>query len=191
MANTIKIKRKTTVGKPSLASLDVGELCLVVPDEKLYQKTAENSIILINPTKEYASFYLSTGGLTGQGSVARTVIINETHVNSNPSVFSLNSSEVTVNKAGNYKIDFGCYFNNSTTQRTEYTFFLEINGLQVAGTRSGNYQRGYDSGQESGFCVIVSLNAGDVVRARVNRTDGVSVSGYQDDNGTRLVIEEK
>jgi hypothetical protein len=36
MANTIKIKRKTTTGAPSLGSLSDGEFCYVVPDDVLY-----------------------------------------------------------------------------------------------------------------------------------------------------------
>ncbi len=141
--------------------------------------------------KEYASFYLGTGGLTGQGSTARTVVINQTSVNSSPTTFVLALNEVTINKTGNYKIDFGCYFNNSNTSRTEYTFWLELDGTEVSGSRSGNYQRGYDSGQSSDISMIISVTSGQVLRARVNRTDGGSSVGYQDDNGTRLTIEEK
>lgn len=141
--------------------------------------------------KEYASFYLSTGGLTGQAGTTRTVIINNTLINSNPLVFILLANEITVNKTGNFKIDFGCYFNNSSSSRTEYTFWLEKNGVEVQGSRSGNYQRGYDSGQSSDIHLIIPIISGDVLRVRVNRTDGGATTGYQDDNGTRFTIEEK
>ena len=143
------------------------------------------------PTKEYASFYLSTGGLTAIGATTSTVVINETSVNSDPLVFSLLLNEVTINKTGDFKIDFGCYFNNSSTNRTEYTFWLEKNGVEVAGSRSGNYQRGYDSGQSSDISMIIPITSGDTIRVRVARTDGGAIVGYQDDNGTRLTIEEK
>lgn len=194
MPNTIQIKRKLTSGAPSIGSLLEGELCLVVPDQNLYQKVNSTTLLLVNgggSTKEYASFYLSTGGLTGQSNTARTVIINETSVNSNASVFTLAGNEVTINKSGNFKIDFGCYFNNSSSSRTEYTFWLEINGVEVDGSRSGNYQRGYDSGQSSDISIILPIANGDVLRVRVNRTDGGATVGYQDNNGTRLTIEEK
>jgi hypothetical protein len=45
MANIIKIKRKTTTGAPSLAQLDIGEGCIVVPDETLYFKKDAGTII--------------------------------------------------------------------------------------------------------------------------------------------------
>lgn len=45
MANIIKIKRKTTTGAPSLGQLDVGELCLNVPDNTLYIKKDASTIL--------------------------------------------------------------------------------------------------------------------------------------------------
>ncbi len=38
MANVIRIKRKTTAGAPALGALAVGEMCVVIPDERLYLK---------------------------------------------------------------------------------------------------------------------------------------------------------
>lgn len=150
--------------------------------------------ILANPptaaTKDYASFYLGTGGLSGIGATASTVVINQTSVNTDPTKFALALNQVTVATTGNYKIDFGCYFNNSSTGRTEYTFWLELNDTEVPGSRSGNYQRGYDSGQSSDISMIVSVGALDTLRVRVQRTDGSATTGYQDDNGTRLTIQE-
>lgn len=150
--------------------------------------------LLTNPpsvaSKDYASFYLSTGGLTNLAATASTVVINETNINTNPLKFVLLLNQVTITTAGNYRVDFGCYLNNASTSRTEYTFWLELNGTEILGSRSGNYQRGYDSGQSSDISMIISVNANDVLRARVQRTDGSSISGYQDNNGTRLVIEE-
>ena len=48
MANTIQIKRKTTTGNPSLASLAVGEFCLVIPDSKVFLK--KDAVTLIDVT---------------------------------------------------------------------------------------------------------------------------------------------
>lgn len=45
MANTIKIKRKTTTGAPALAQLEIGEGCIVVPDDALYFKKDAATII--------------------------------------------------------------------------------------------------------------------------------------------------
>lgn len=48
MANTILIKRKTPTGAPSPASLQTGELCLVVPDKQVYGKNADGTVTLLN-----------------------------------------------------------------------------------------------------------------------------------------------
>lgn len=48
MANTIKIKRKTTAGAPSIGSLADGELCLVVPDKTLYQRVNSANLMVVN-----------------------------------------------------------------------------------------------------------------------------------------------
>ena len=48
MANTIKIKRKTTTGAPTIGSLVDGEMCLVVPDKTLYQRVDASNLIIVN-----------------------------------------------------------------------------------------------------------------------------------------------
>jgi hypothetical protein len=45
MANTILLKRKGTAGAPSLASLAIGEGCLVVPDNTLYYKKDAGTLL--------------------------------------------------------------------------------------------------------------------------------------------------
>jgi hypothetical protein len=45
MANIIQIKRKTTAGAPALAQLAIGELCIVVPDNTLYFKKDNSTIV--------------------------------------------------------------------------------------------------------------------------------------------------
>lgn len=45
MANVIQLKRKTTAGAPSVGSLAVGEVCLVIPDESLYWKKDAGTLI--------------------------------------------------------------------------------------------------------------------------------------------------
>ena len=194
MGNIIQIKRKTTTGAPSVGDLSDGELCLVVPDETLYQRVNSSTLIQVNggaSSKEYASFYLSTGGLTSQAAIERTLVLNETHVNSNTSVFSLSSNQITINKDGDFKFSVDCYFNNSSTSRTEYSIWIEQNGTEVNGTRAGIYQRGYDIGQTSSINAILSVSSGDVIQIQVNRTSGTASNGYQDANGTRVTIEEK
>lgn len=49
MANTIKIKRKTTTGAPSIGSLTDGEMCLVVPDLTLYLRVDSSNLVKYLP----------------------------------------------------------------------------------------------------------------------------------------------
>lgn len=144
---------------------------------------------------EYAEFYLSTGGLTGISNTAVTLVLNNTRVNSDDAIISLASNEVTVDKTGDFRISLDVYLNNSSSSRTEYSFWIEKDDgggyAEVAGTRSASYQRGYDSGMSSSINCILPLVSGDKIRIRVQRTDGGATVGYQDANGTRLIIEEK
>jgi hypothetical protein len=144
--------------------------------------------------KEYASFYQGTGGVTGLSGTAVTLNLSSTQLNSDGSVFSLASNEVTVNKTADFEIGFDAYINNSSTSRTEYSLWLERDSgggySEVAGTRSATYQRGYDSGMSNSMTTMLSVTSGDKFRIRIQRTDGGSSAGYQDSNGTRFNIKE-
>ena len=140
---------------------------------------------------EYASFYQSTGGITAIAATAVTLNLSSTQTNSNATVFALAANELTVNKTATFKITTDSYINNSSTARCEYSLWLEKDGVEVAGTRHASYQRGYDSGQSQSMTTIIDITSGEVLRIRIQRTDGTGTTGYQDDNGTRLTIEEK
>ncbi len=135
----------------------------------------------------YGMFYLTTGGTTAIGSTTKTLVINQTGAVT-AGDFSLASNEITFNTAGTYKISFDCYLNNSTNSRTEYSFWIEKNDVELSGCRSASYQRGYDSGMSSSINAIITVAATDSIRFRVVRTDGGSTAGYQDANGTRCNI---
>jgi hypothetical protein len=141
-------------------------------------------------SKEYASFYLSTGGVTSVAATATTLTINQTSVNSDGAVFSLSSSQVTVNKTGVFEISYQCYFNTGGSSRSEYTVWLEQDTVEVPGSRAGTYQRGYDSGDTAAGSIMISVTSGEVFRLRIQRTDGGATTGYQDNNGTRLSFKE-
>jgi hypothetical protein len=141
-------------------------------------------------TKEYASFYLSTGGITGVAASETTLTLNATSVNSDTDIFELASSQVTVNKSADFEISAQCYFNTGGSSRSEYTMFLEVDGVEVPGTRTGTYQRGYDSGDTASFSIMLAVTSGEVFQLRIIRTDGSATTGYQDDNGTRLSFKE-
>jgi hypothetical protein len=139
-------------------------------------------------SKDYGSFYLSTGGITGIAATAVQLNINSS--GSNSGVMALSSNSVTVNKTATFDISVNVYLNNSSNSRTEYSMWIEKNNVEIAGTRFASYQRGYDSGMSSGSRLIESLASGDALRVMCQRTDGGSTAGYQDDNGTRLNINE-
>ena len=99
-------------------------------------------------------------------------------------------NQITIADAGDYEITARSYINNSSNTRTEYTIWLEVNGVEVPGTRSGIYARGYDSGSTGVINKIMAITAGQVARLRVQRTDGTATAGYQDDNGTSFTIKK-
>lgn len=139
---------------------------------------------------EYASFYQATGGITGIADTALTLNLSSTKINSDTGIFVLGSNTVTVNKTGTFKITAEAYINNSSTVRTEYSLWLEVDSIEEPGTRFITYQRGYDSGQSASMTTILSLTSGAVLRLRIQRTDGSATAGYQDSNGTRLTLLE-
>ena len=140
--------------------------------------------------KDYASFYLSTGGLTGISATVVTLGGNETAVVSDSAVFTLQADTVTVEKTGVFKVEADLYLNSGSNKRSEYSSWLERNSVEVPGTRMANYARGYDSGDTANLTAILAVTAGDVFRLRCKRTDGAGISGYQDPDGTRLVFTE-
>jgi hypothetical protein len=63
MANTILIKGKTTTGSPSLAQLNVREMCFVIPDNTFYIKKDAGTIV--GP--------FTVGGAGGSGDMLKSV----------------------------------------------------------------------------------------------------------------------
>jgi hypothetical protein len=56
----IKIKRKKTTGAPLLAQLEIGEMCLVVPDNALYiKKDARTVLQIFTPSTPINSYFPS------------------------------------------------------------------------------------------------------------------------------------
>lgn len=65
MSNTIQVKRKTSAGAPSPASLQTGEMCYVLPNKTLYVKNDDNTVTLVN----------SSGG-AGLTTITGTAVLN-------------------------------------------------------------------------------------------------------------------
>ena len=139
---------------------------------------------------EYASFYQTTGGITGITATAVTLNLSSTQINSDATIFVLASNAVTVNKTAVFRITMDSYINDGTTTRSEHGLWLEVDSVEVPGTRHASYQRGYDSGQSQSMTTILSLASGEVLRMRVAVTEGGGTGGYQDANGTRLTLTE-
>lgn len=138
-------------------------------------------------SKHYSSFFLTGAGLTGLSSTALTLTVNSTGETSNG--FTLLNNLITSAVAGVFKIDANVYLNNSGTNRSEYSMWIERNGTEIPGSRFASYQRGYDSGMSSNVALVETVAIGDVFRLRCQRTDG-GASGYQDANGTRINFVE-
>jgi len=137
---------------------------------------------------DYGHFYLSGAGNTGLTNSEVTLTLNATgEVSGN---MSLATNQITINKTGVFEINANVYLNNSSTSRTEYSMWLEKNGTEISGTRFASYQRGYDSGMSSGVHTIVSITSGDTIQIQCQRTDGGATAGYQDADGTSVVIKE-
>ena len=169
------------------------EVAMVLGEDK--SLTIEGDLVVLGSypggsDKEYASFYLGANGVSGVADTAVTLVLNQESANSDGAIFILTDSEVTVNQTGDFKITGDCYFNNSSNNRTEYTFWLEQDSVEVDGTRVGIYARGYDSGSTGSFSIVIPVTSGDMFRLRIVRTDGGGTAGYQDSQGTRLTFLE-
>jgi len=141
-------------------------------------------------SKEYASFYLSTGGVTSVAGVETTLVLNSTSVNSDTDIFELASNQVTVNKTADFEVSFQVSFNSGGNSRTSYGIWIDRDSVTEPGTYTETYQRGYDSGDTAAMSIILSITSGEVFQLRVLRADGSGSTGYQDDNGTRLTFKE-
>lgn len=135
-------------------------------------------------------WYTATGGVTSLAATATTLVISTQGYVSDGSKFTLASNGVSVTDAGVYRIHFDCYLNSGGSSRSEYSVWMNVNDVEQPGTRAAAYQRGYDSGTSCSVVAIASLSASDEITFSVQRTAGSGTAGYQDANGTRLIIEK-
>ena len=147
----------------------------------------------VNVAKEYGSFHCYTGGATGIAGTATVLVLDRTKVNSNTSVFSLSSNELTVNKAGNYLIVANTSLVDPGTERTEYDFWLQVDtgsGFgNVTGAKALIYSRAYSTGSSGTVSIILPMAAGDKLRLQVLRSTGAGTVS-QENNSTSLIIRE-
>ena len=141
-------------------------------------------------SKEYAYFYLTTGGVSAVSSTKTKLIIDTTGI-STSDTFSLTSSVVTIHRTATFEIIAECIFNTGGSSRSEYSFNLEQNvGGGDFASQSAIYARGYDSGSTGTFTLQADAVAGDTFTMYIVRAIGSATTGYQDDYGTRIIFKE-
>ena len=131
------------------------------------------------------SGYDAAGGVD-LASVA-TVGIDTEHIVSS-GTFTLAGGEVTVNTDGTYEVHMTATVHNALgTARTQVQMWLEVNNVEVPGTRMMAYCRQLNHGASGTAQVYLSLSDGDMVRLRAQRTAGTgTVETFA--GGSRLTL---
>lgn len=137
------------------------------------------------------SVYDTTGGQT-YTTTAITVNLDTTFKNTNTSLYSLASDQITVSNAGTYFIAWGCLLEVSTGgDRSITRSWIEKNTTEITGTRSFIYHRNTTAGQGNTVgCIAVDLAASDIIRLRVIRhaLNGSGNTPRTRADGSRLTI---
>lgn len=156
MANTIKIKRKTTAGPPLIGDLVDGEMCLVVPDQTLYMRVDASNLIVVNSGAVGSDFLMATFDIVDpsfvSGSTVRSVCIPAPGVGKGIIINGINSFTVSpitsVGGVGNPSlafyyggdggyIDAGIPFLQGTNNNTIWSSsaagnrYLNINNVEI------------------------------------------------------------
>lgn len=131
------------------------------------------------------SGYDPTGGVTVAGSPITVGIANE-HTVSSPR-FSLSNGEVTVNVTDTYEIVYSASVLGGG--RAQAQAWLELNSVEIPGTRSALYARMANHGATGTAQIFFALSVGDTIRIRVQRTAGSSNAVRTLANGSRLALK--
>ncbi len=133
------------------------------------------------------SAYDSTGGSSAANPGPVTVNLDAEHFTSSAN-YSLASDEITVTAAGRYLIAWAVSYDvPSSSSRSQLQTWLEVDTVEVAGTRASMYMRMTNYGGTGHAQIYYDLSASDVVRIRAQRTVGsASCDGIPD--GSRLLI---
>jgi hypothetical protein len=115
---------------------------------------------------------------TGFNSSAVTVLLDQTRINSSPSLFNVSSSEVTINGSINAFISFrvSTEITTGTSRSTSFAWIELDTGsgfVEVEGSRTFMYNRTDGASVNTGSGnILLDLNSGDKIRLRVQRQDG-------------------
>jgi len=133
------------------------------------------------------AYYLQLTGANGATHAitqsATTMPFDTTRETSNAAHFTISSGEVTIANQGNYFINYSIDSDQTGNNRVIVTGFIEVSTnsgssfSEVRGTRGHDYSR--NTTQEESTTQgssIISLNAGDILRVRVQRDSGVATS---------------
>jgi len=135
----------------------------------------------------YFNAYDSTGGVNVSN--IATVVLDTIREENVGGAFTLAAGEITVNRSSVYKITFDCTLDLFGNQRTQAASRLELNGVEIAGTRRFQYvRRNYNTSMSASL--IIRLTAGDVLRIRATRVGGGSTLVTEPD-GSAITIEWK
>ena len=142
-----------------------------------------------NSDRASASFYCAATGVTLDTSYG-IVDIDSTSKNAHSSIFTLSGNRVTINKTATFIIFYTITTDvTSGNSRSNSQVALHKDGLEVAGTLSGLYNRNTGSGLNTGSgTIIIDVTSGSIldIRALKIGTDTIT----QVANGTNLTFLE-
>lgn len=150
---------------------------------------ASNLTNVPSASKAHFSCYQTTGVNTLTTSYTKMNIGTE-RKNSGDFTFDTVNSRVTVNKTGTYMVAYSISTDcTSGTARTESQAVLYENGVEVAGTFVGMYNRIVDRGLANGaMTMVMDITSGDYFEIFALKTGTDTVQ--QTPNGTNLTFIE-
>lgn len=150
----------------------------------------------ITTNKAYFSAYANAAtALSTTSSVYTVVGINTVIKTSSPSIFTISSSRVTVNKTGTFHIHYDCTteVSSATSVRSTSIAALYKNGSAVAGAYAWMYNRlggANQPGQNTGSAsLILDITSGDILDVRAARVYGTDTLQARQ-NASRITIIE-
>lgn len=105
---------------------------------------------------------------------------NSTLFNTEPNNFSINGSgEITVARAGLYQAVVDVSIDANSSSRTSSESWIEVNGVEIDGSRAFGYHRNTSSGEMTkSITRPLTLAVNDVVRVRSYRSTGSTTLNY-------------
>jgi hypothetical protein len=138
--------------------------------------SAADKVKLDGTTKnDVVSVYDNTGGISFTGT-AVTVAFDTTQTNTNETLYTFASNQITVNATGTYLLTYNVSLDAvSSSARSSSRVWLERNTVLVPGTAAFGYHRQSSQGEDTPSCTtVLSITAGDVFRVRAQVESGTS-----------------